>query len=413
MKIEHLILVEPTRWHDYYPFSVMHPVWEIRVGILRLFEKFEKTFNPANTIFYGRKEHLDSFIARENVKMEKIVEGNILLLNSVIVANSHLKKQISEAIEKNPGETLVFKRGDRKIGLYSPQQMLLPLEWELIQPNGLPFDGKEIEIEADKIEYLHDAIFANGKNILSDLELLGLDNIDANTEYTGAHLLGKDNIFIGDNCNIMPGTVIDATEGPVIIANNVKVFPQATIIGPCYIGDNCLIKIGAKIYEDTSIGKFCKVGGEVENTIFHSYSNKQHDGFLGHSYIGEWVNLGADTNNSDLKNTYSNISLLIEDEEIDTGGMFMGLLCGDHTKSAINTSFTTGTVAGISGVLVYEGFHPRFIPSFSWGGKKNSPIFRPAKAIDIARKVMKRRNKELLPEEEILMKMEYDRIKNK
>ncbi len=185
---------------------------------------------------------------------------------------------------------------------------------------------------------------------------------------------------------------------------------NAVLVGPCFIGDNSIIKIGAKIYEKTAIGEWCKVGGEVENSIIHAYANKQHDGFLGHSYLGEWVNLGADTNTSDLKNTYGKISAILRNKEVNSERMFLGLMAGDHTKSGINTMFTTGTVAGVSSNVIGAGYPPRSIPSFSFGGFKDSPVYDFQKAIDVAKTVMLRRQKELLPEEEALLKMEFERL---
>jgi UDP-N-acetylglucosamine diphosphorylase/glucosamine-1-phosphate N-acetyltransferase len=185
---------------------------------------------------------------------------------------------------------------------------------------------------------------------------------------------------------------------------------NTVIYGPCYIGKNSTIKPGAKIYPNTSIGEWCKVGGEVENSIFQAYSNKQHEGFLGHSFISEWVNLGADTNNSDLKNTYSNISMQLPHKLVNTNRIFLGLICGDHTKSGINSMFTTGTVSGLCGILVKEWFLPNYIKSYTWGGKTNSPIYKFEKAIETAKIVMLRRNKELCEEEIELLKLEYERV---
>ncbi|MFA7626651.1 MAG: hypothetical protein WCZ17_06340, partial [Candidatus Kapaibacterium sp.] len=217
-------------------------------------------------------------------------------------------------------------------------------------------------------------------------------------------------IRIGNNVKISPSVVIDASEGKVLIDDDVKIMPQATILGPCFIGKGTTVKIGAKIYGETSIGPMCKVGGEIENTIIHAFSNKQHEGFLGHSYIGEWVNLGADTNNSDLKNTYGEINMILPHKEVKSGRIFLGLMCGDHTKSGINTMFTTGTVAGTCAILVKEWFLPNFIKSFSWGGKSNSPAFRFHKAIETAKIVMQRRGKVLTEEEIELLRLEYERI---
>ncbi len=204
--------------------------------------------------------------------------------------------------------------------------------------------------------------------------------------------------------------MLDASQGPIIIGNNVQIMPQATILGPAYIGDNSVIKIGAKLYQNVSIGESCRVGGEVKNSIFQSYANKQHDGFVGDSFLSEWVNLGADTNTSNLKNTYSQIKITIENEEINTGMVFLGLQCGDHTKSGINSMFNTGTVCGISAMLVDEWYQQKFIPSFIWGGGKNSTIYKIEKAIESARIVMQRRGKILTFEEEQLMRKEYKRV---
>lgn len=232
-------------------------------------------------------------------------------------------------------------------------------------------------------------------------------------DYPNAFLINPEKIYLGGNVKIAPGSVIDASEGRVYLGDNVKVMPQATLIGPVAVGSYSTIKIGAKIYEDCSFGEWCKVGGEIENTIIQSYSNKQHEGFLGHSFISEWVNLGADTNNSDLKNTYGNIKIRMEDRIIDTERMFLGLLCGDHTKSSINAMFTTGSVAGICGIIVREWFMPNFIKSFTWGGKNDSPKYHLKKAIDTAKIVMGRRNKTLIDEEIELMKIEYEKNTDK
>ncbi|MBI3004934.1 MAG: transferase, partial [Ignavibacteriales bacterium] len=205
------------------------------------------------------------------------------------------------------------------------------------------------------------------------------------------------------------GVVIDTEDGPVIIGKNVKVFPNATIIGPVFIGDNSWIKVGAQIYENTSIGPVCKVGGEVEETIIHSYSNKQHAGFLGHSYIAPWVNLGADTNNSDLKNNYGNVKVYVNGQQVDTGLQFVGLTMGDHSKAAINSMFNTGTVVGVCSNIFGFGFPPKYVPSFSWGAAGETfTTFSIDKAIEVARRVMARRKIELTATEEKLFRKIFE-----
>jgi UDP-N-acetylglucosamine diphosphorylase/glucosamine-1-phosphate N-acetyltransferase len=207
----------------------------------------------------------------------------------------------------------------------------------------------------------------------------------------GSHLLGKENIFLGKGSRIMPGVVLDAEEGPIWIGQNTRVLPNAVLRGPLAIGDHCLVKIAAKIYENTSVGPVCKVGGEIEGCIIQEFSNKQHDGFLGHSYLGAWINIGADTNNSDLKNNYGEISVYLNDRSINTGKRFLGLTMGDHSKTGINTMFNTGTVVGVNCNIYGEGFPPKFIPSFSWGGAAGFREFQFEKALEVAKIVMDRR----------------------
>jgi UDP-N-acetylglucosamine diphosphorylase/glucosamine-1-phosphate N-acetyltransferase len=218
-------------------------------------------------------------------------------------------------------------------------------------------------------------------------------------------------VWISKTAQVDPGVVIDASDGPVYIDDDARIFPQATIIGPAYIGKKSLIKIGAKLYEGVSIGEVCKVGGEVEESIIHSYSNKQHDGFLGHAYLGQWVNLGADTNNSDLKNNYGSVRVYINGEEVNTGMTFVGLTMGDHSKSGINTMFNTGTVAGIMCNVYGSDFLPKWIPSFSWGGSAGLVEFDIEKALAVARKVMGRRKVTLGAAEEKLIRFWFEQTR--
>jgi UDP-N-acetylglucosamine diphosphorylase/glucosamine-1-phosphate N-acetyltransferase len=230
--------------------------------------------------------------------------------------------------------------------------------------------------------------------------------------YEGAHLVNPSNIVIGAGSKIKPGVVLDAEGGPIYIGSNVTVFPNAVIEGPAFVGDRSLIKVGAKIYEHTSIGEVCKVGGEVEASVIHSFSNKQHDGFLGHAYLGMWVNLGADTNNSDLKNNYGSVKVIIDGQTIDSGSMFMGLVMGDHSKSSINSMFNTGTVVGVSSNVFGSGFPPKSVPSFAWGGGEAIKTYDLERALLVARRVMGRRKLELSACEEAVLRTVFDLTKH-
>lgn len=401
-----ILLLEQDAPDNFYPFSIMHCLWEIRCGALRIFEKYEALFPDAGIIYSGRKEWVESFNARFGKAKVDTLSGPTLIFNSTFVPDAHTINKIIEKAnalgDENPikftceGQLIcaaVNFEYDTKVD--EIKEILSNLEFV------------EKEIIAKKLNYLWNALDLVGESISNDLLLIGDRLNKMSDKYTDVLTVYKQNIFTGEQVTIAPGVVLDASEGPIVIDDGVKIMAQSTIIGPCYIGKKSVVKIGAKIYENSCFGEVCKLGGEIENCIFQAYSNKQHEGFLGHSFIGEWVNLGADTNNSDLKNTYTEITMRLRDEEVKTGRMFLGLLCGDHTKSGINTMFTTGTTAGVCGILVREWFLPNYIKSFSWGGAKNSPAYKVSKAIETAKIVMARRNKQLLDEEIKLLEIEY------
>lgn len=269
-------------------------------------------------------------------------------------------------------------------------------------------DLERVDLPATLIHYPWELVHHNADEIRREFQSLRVGGQILGKIYPNVTLLDEGNIFIGEGAKVWPGAVIIAEDGPVYIAEGAKVMANAVIEGPAYIGPKTAIKIGAKIYEGTSIGEVCKVGGEVEETIVHSYSNKQHEGFLGHAYIGMWVNLGADTNNSDLKNNYANVKVQINDRVVDTGSLFVGLFMGDHSKSGINTMFNTGTVVGVACNVYGEGFPPRFIPSFHWGGASGLVKYDFEKTIETARRVMARRDKELTEAQISMLRHVYD-----
>lgn len=395
MKIDIVILDESKCDLDrFYPFSILHPIFEIRYGGFRYFERIAKLFPKAKLQFEGRAKHIQSFLERfelENNSVDITLKEATLKL----FCNALITKNITEQIENlADGNYYILANG----------QDIAEIDYD----SSLPY--KTIEVETQTYDSIWDLLYINDEALKSDASLFPHSKIDE-SKFPGVYFINKENIYLGKNITIKPGCVIDASGGTVIIGDNVTIMSQATIIGSCHIATNTTIKIGAKIYEKTSIGEWCKIGGEIENSIIQSYSNKQHEGFLGHSFLSEWVNLGAGTNNSDLKNTYGNIELRIDKKLIDTQRMFVGLFCGDHTKSAIGSLFTTGTMTGICGVLVNTGFFPNYIPSFAWGGKLGSPIYKISKALETAHIVATRRNKKLTPTEIELIELEYEKMK--
>jgi len=213
--------------------------------------------------------------------------------------------------------------------------------------------------------------------------------------YRGVELINEEDILIGESVEVRSGTVLDASSGPIIIADGAVIEPNAIIYGPCYIGKLTIIRGGAKVGKGTSIGEQCRIGGEVGESVIAGYSNKQHDGFLGHSYIGSWVNIGAGTANSDLKNNYGMIRAWCAGAVRNTGRRFLGLVCGDHSKIAINTRINTGSVIGFNANVFVNGYPPKLVPSFTW---KIEPEFEPyviEKALETAGIMMDRRDVEL------------------
>jgi len=412
--MKNIVLFENVRVDDLYPFSINHCSWEVRCGCLRLFEKIQQRTPNTNLFFLGRKLWINSFLKRHSIESNNFVLDNTLFLDGSIITSNKFWESLEEII-KIKDKFLISNKGNL-IGVYfsKPDENILQYikSTDLLNLNDNIFNEIEkFEInDVEQINYLWDAIFLNGSQINTDANLVHQYHSIFSSDHHGIFAINSNNIRLGKDVKISPAVVLDASKGMIIIGDNVTIMPQTTIMGPCFIGNNTVLKIGSKIYPDNSIGDWCKVGGELENTIIHSFSNKQHEGFLGHSYIGEWVNFGADTNNSDLKNTYSNITMSLPHKDVDTGKMFLGLLCGDHTKTGINSMFTTGTIAGVCGILVKEWFLPNTINSFTWGGKINSPIYKFNKAIETAKIVMNRRNKILLDEEIELLKIEFDRI---
>lgn len=213
--------------------------------------------------------------------------------------------------------------------------------------------------------------------------------------YPGAHLVQSEQIHIACGARVKPGVVLDAEEGPIHVAEDVLIQPNAVLEGPCYVGPGSVVRPGAALRAGTSLGPVCKVGGELVSTIIHGHTSKQHDGFLGHSYVGEWVNLGADTVTSDLKNTYGTIRVSINGVGVESGQQFVGCFIGDHVKTAIGTVLPTGCVIGVASNVFTAAGVPRFVPSFAWLTDAGLTNYRVEKAVQTARIVMGRRDVEL------------------
>ena len=248
------------------------------------------------------------------------------------------------------------------------------------------------------IESLWDAIYLNSEMICNDFENSEIKDFDG-SRLEACTIYGS-KLYVSQSAKVQ-ASIIDSSSGPIYIDEGASVGPGAFVKGPVYIGKESVVSPGARIGGGVSIGPVCKVGGEVQNSIFQGYSNKQHDGYLGHSFVGQWVNLGANTNVSNLKNNYGNVKVQLESKLIDTGKMFVGSLFGDHVKTAISTRLNTGTTIGVGANVFDNEFSSKFIKSFAWG-KSGTTDFD--KFIATAQKVKGRRNRELLESETKLFK---------
>ncbi len=404
------IIYEDEKTSNFNPLVYFRPVYELRCGIFTLREKAE--------ILFSEKFDLHSRKFLQNVLEEKFPERKInrftgdemIFLNGRAIFNDKTAKAIKDA----PVNTAFINNGE-VVAAKVTKKMFVELfsEFELLDFNIVREKLTNVEVQVKTLNYVWDAIYENGSEIISDAsQFFNKRKNQNNLNYEGVWFLNRENIFIGENVKIYPTVVLDASDGAIVIDDDAVIMPQSVIQGPAYIGKKSIVKIGAKIYHETTIGEVSKVGGEVENSIVHSYSNKQHDGFLGHAYLGEWVNLGASTNNSDLKNNYGKISVKLNGKSVDTGLQFLGLIMGDHSKTAIGTLFNTGTIVGVSSNIFGAGFPPRAIPSFAWGGSDFIKEYKLEKAIEVAEIVMSRRKVELTASMRKLFEYVFESTKN-
>lgn len=406
----HICIFEDIYYSRLLPLVYTRPTYELRCGILKLKDKIIRHFTDSKITLHSRNylaEHLSELYPKYEINTISS-EDECLFINGRILAESDFLQKIDL---KNPNDVL-YVNGEYIVAAKVSGSKLSELKNSLHDLFTLSdFDGLfKQQVDVKLINYPWDLINNNADQIEKDFEYLAKSKekkINGKI-YQGVHLLNEDYIFIDEGTSIKPGVVLDGENGPIYIGKNVKIFPNAVIEGPAYIGDKTAIKIGAKIYEGTSIGEVCKVGGEVENSIIHSYSNKQHEGFLGHSYLGSWVNIGADTNNSDLKNNYGSVKVYINGELVDSGSQFVGLTMGDHSKTGINTMFNTGTVVGVSCNIYGSGIPPKYVPSFSWGGADMLTTYDLERSLEVAKRVMARRNVTMSSAEEKLLRKVFD-----
>ena len=371
------------------PFTYTRPVADIRVGILTIREKWEMVLG--STITTITEDYLVSKFPM--VEMEENT-----LINASYTPNEDLVEMIQSLEPKQAifdGETVVAFRSaetQENIDFTAFESISCPESVLVIKNTWSIFQ-------------------LNGAAIEADFQLITKNRSSQPIpEKTVAFNPAK--IFIEEGATL-PHCVLNATNGPIYIGKNAEIMEGSLVRGPFALCENSVLKMGAKIYGPTTIGPHSKVGGEVNNSVLFGYSNKAHDGFLGNSVIGEWCNLGADTNTSNLKNNYTEVRLWNYDTEnfAKTGLQFCGLMMGDHSKCAINTMFNTGTVVGVSANVFGSGFPRNFIPSFSWGGHSGFSTYLTSKAFEVAKVVMKRRGVEFSEHDDTILSEVFDQSK--
>ena len=364
------ILFDGSARNQLLPFTYTRPVADIRVGILTIREKWEKMLGFTSSTV--TEDYLiDKFPMIE-------MEQNIFI-NASVLPTKHLVSLI-----KNLSENKALFIDDEPLAFFAKEDQEIDFETFDV----LPYTNDDIL----RIENTWDIFKLNGEAIKRDFKLLTTDReSQLIPEMTVS--FNKDQIFIEEGA-VLPLCSLNANDGPIYIGKDSEIMEGSMIRGPFALCENATIKMGAKIYGATTIGPHSKIGGEVNNCVIFGYSNKGHDGFLGNSVLGEWCNIGADTNNSNLKNNYAEVRLWDYETEgfAKTGLQFCGLMMGDHSKCGINTMFNTGTVVGVSANIFGSGFPRNFIPSFSWGGSAGMITYKTNKAFEVAKVVMSRRD---------------------
>ena len=361
------ILFDDVQTQALLPLTYTRPAAHIRCGILTIAEKWEKLLNA--TFSYLTADYLSEKYPLVTGSDNLCINGRLLPNEDLIAAINAL--QINQSLVSD-GVILAY----RSMNTSATEQL-----------ETIVFDA-EFQI----IKNVHNIFSFNHSAIEADFKMLTANRASAELSKSNT-VLGHHPIFIEEGAQI-EAAVLNAKEGCIYIGKDAQIMEGALIRGPFALCDHASVKMGAKIYTGTTIGPHCKVGGEVSNSVLFAYSNKGHDGFLGNSVIGEWCNIGADSNNSNLKNNYEMVKLwnYASQRFEKTGLQFCGLIMGDHSKCGINTMFNTGTVVGVSANIFGSGFPRQFVPSFSWGGAQGFETYSLEKACQTADLVMQRRH---------------------
>ncbi|GGG47612.1 glucose-1-phosphate thymidylyltransferase [Croceivirga lutea] len=366
------IILKDFNSDNLLPFTFTRPVAGIRVGILTIAEKWERYLKA--TVSYQTKDYLAAKFSLKVGENNLVVNGGIL--PTAVLVNQLLALQSNEVLVKN-SLVIGYVTND-------PLKDFSVADLNVIESNA----------EFISITTTWDIFSKNAEALQQDFDLLTKDRKSQPIPSNNT-VINPENVFLEEGAQVSC-SILNASTGPIYVGKNAEIMEGCIIRGGLALCDNAVLKMGAKIYGAATFGPFCKVGGEVNNAVLFAYSNKGHEGFLGNSVLGEWCNLGADTNTSNLKNNYAPVKLWDYKKEgfVQTGLQFCGLMMGDHSKAGINTMFNTGTVVGVSANVFGTGFPRNFVPSYSWGGASGFTTYRTNKAFETAKAMMGRRGVE-------------------
>ncbi|WP_179317007.1 GlmU family protein [Winogradskyella undariae] len=383
------ILFDGPYRNNLLPFTFTKPVAELRIGILTIRQKWESYLEYTTTTV--TEDYLSDKYPM--VEMEENIMINASFLPNLEVVEVVKNLKHNEALFKDEDVIAFFAKEGEEFSDFSN------------------FDAIEFNGDILKIEHTWDIFSKNGEAIIEDFNLITKDRESEPIPAT-INTINPENIFIEKGATLNFAT-LNASSGPIYIGRDSEVMEGSIVRGPFALCHDATLKMASKIYGPTTVGPHSKVGGEVSNSVISGYSNKGHDGFLGNSVLGEWCNLGADTNNSNLKNNYAEVRLWDYETEgfAKTGLQFCGLMMGDHSKCGINTMFNTGTVVGVSANIFGSGFPRNFVPSFSWGGSKGFVTYKTNKAFEVAEVVMKRRKIELTDQDRAILEHVFEETK--
>jgi len=365
------ILFDGTVRDSLLPFTFTRPVADIRVGILTIREKWEKYLNTTTTTV------TEDYLSEKYPLVE--LDENILI-NASFLPNKELVTKI-ESLQKNEA-------------IFQDEEVIAFYSLEAQEVDFSTFKAIEFEGDVLRIKNTWDIFSKNGEALQADFDFLTEGRKSAPISKTNS-LINPENIFLEEGASV-EYSILNATEGPIYLGKDAEVWEGSLIRGAFALCNNAVVKMGAKMYGPTTVGPFSKVCGEISNSVIFGYSSKGHEGYLGNAVLGEWCNIGADSNNSNLKNNYAKVRLwnYASEKFEQTGLQFCGLMMGDHSKTAINTMFNTGTVIGVNANIYVPGFPRNFIPSFSWGGASGFSTYQPQKAFEAAKVMMARRGVE-------------------